>query len=198
MTITWGSVTCCAAQSGWSQRPNTSSCTGLWGGSRRLSDICPCCWTKTVINCPRGRGTFSSTASRRTRSCRTHCWTSPLTVALDSTVSHRKVGWKIYLYIHIIYIFKNIPVSFTANRIGRRLDELISEFNPSNITTHSALIDLEKLPEFNRRVEPSPCCFWLGQSSCVFLFLFVFCFVFLRQDPFAAMHRRHRSVHVVD
>uniref|UniRef100_A0A3P8X0S4 Glutamyl-tRNA synthetase 2, mitochondrial n=1 Tax=Cynoglossus semilaevis TaxID=244447 RepID=A0A3P8X0S4_CYNSE len=39
---------------------------------------------------------------------------------------------------------------FNSNRIGRRLDELISEFNPSNITTHSALIDLEKLPEFNR------------------------------------------------
>lgn len=39
---------------------------------------------------------------------------------------------------------------FNSNRIGRRIDELVSEFNPSTITTHSALMDLEKLPEFNR------------------------------------------------
>ncbi|XP_078131843.1 nondiscriminating glutamyl-tRNA synthetase EARS2, mitochondrial isoform X2 [Sander vitreus] len=39
---------------------------------------------------------------------------------------------------------------FNTNRIGRRIDELISEFNPSKITTHSALLDLDKLPEFNR------------------------------------------------
>lgn len=37
-----------------------------------------------------------------------------------------------------------------ANRMGRRIDELISEFSPSKITTHSALLDLEKLPEFNK------------------------------------------------
>ncbi|MEQ2195394.1 hypothetical protein XENOCAPTIV_012120 [Xenoophorus captivus] len=33
--------------------------------------------------------------------------------------------------------------------MGRVLAELISEFNLSKITTHSALLDLEKLPEFN-------------------------------------------------
>lgn len=36
------------------------------------------------------------------------------------------------------------------NRIGRRLDELVGEFNVSKITTHSALLDLDKLDEFNR------------------------------------------------
>lgn len=44
----------------------------------------------------------------------------------------------------------NFLCCFSANRIGRRMDELISEFSPSKITTHSALLDLEKLPEFNR------------------------------------------------
>lgn len=39
---------------------------------------------------------------------------------------------------------------FNSNRIGRRLDELISEFNISKITTHSALLDLDKLGDFNR------------------------------------------------
>ncbi|CAL8330802.1 unnamed protein product [Lota lota] len=39
---------------------------------------------------------------------------------------------------------------FATNRIGRKVYDLISEFNPSKITTHSALLDLEKLPEFNR------------------------------------------------
>nr|XP_040042966.1 probable glutamate--tRNA ligase, mitochondrial [Gasterosteus aculeatus aculeatus] len=39
---------------------------------------------------------------------------------------------------------------FNTNRIGRQMDNLIAEFNPSKITTHSALLDLEKLPEFNR------------------------------------------------
>ncbi|KAL6111017.1 ears2 [Pungitius sinensis] len=39
---------------------------------------------------------------------------------------------------------------FNTNQIGRRMDKLIAEFNPSKITTHSALLDLEKLPEFNR------------------------------------------------
>lgn len=34
--------------------------------------------------------------------------------------------------------------------MGRTLDELIAEFNESKITTHSALLDLDKLPEFNR------------------------------------------------
>lgn len=39
-----------------------------------------------------------------------------------------------------------------GNHIGRQLDELISEFNISKITTHSALLDLDKLADFNRFV----------------------------------------------
>ncbi|XP_073331786.1 nondiscriminating glutamyl-tRNA synthetase EARS2, mitochondrial [Pagrus major] len=39
---------------------------------------------------------------------------------------------------------------FNTTRVGRRIDELISEFNPLKITTHSALLDLEKLPEVTR------------------------------------------------
>ncbi|XP_056136664.1 probable glutamate--tRNA ligase, mitochondrial [Lampris incognitus] len=44
----------------------------------------------------------------------------------------------------------NCGSGFNTNQMGQRIDELISEFNPSKITTHSALLDLEKLPEFNR------------------------------------------------
>ncbi|XP_062386500.1 probable glutamate--tRNA ligase, mitochondrial [Sardina pilchardus] len=44
----------------------------------------------------------------------------------------------------------NCGSGFEGNRMGRNLDELIAEFNESKITTHSALLDLDKLPEFNR------------------------------------------------
>ncbi|XP_067259721.1 nondiscriminating glutamyl-tRNA synthetase EARS2, mitochondrial isoform X1 [Chanodichthys erythropterus] len=52
---------------------------------------------------------------------------------------------------------------FNNNRIGRHLDELIQEFNISKITTHSALLDLDKLDEFNRvhlqrRIEDQQMC----------------------------------------
>ncbi|XP_059189510.1 probable glutamate--tRNA ligase, mitochondrial [Centropristis striata] len=50
----------------------------------------------------------------------------------------------------LLDITTNCGSGFNSNRIGRRIDELISEFNPTTITTHSALLDLEKLPEFNR------------------------------------------------
>lgn len=50
----------------------------------------------------------------------------------------------------LLDITTNCGSGFNTNQIGRRIDELISEFNPSKITTHSALLDLEKLPEFNR------------------------------------------------
>lgn len=50
----------------------------------------------------------------------------------------------------LLDITTNCGSGFNTNRVGRRIDELISEFNPSKITTHSALLDLEKLPEFNR------------------------------------------------
>ncbi|XP_028828082.1 nondiscriminating glutamyl-tRNA synthetase EARS2, mitochondrial isoform X2 [Denticeps clupeoides] len=55
---------------------------------------------------------------------------------------------------------------FSSNRVGRKLEQLIAEFNESKITTHSALLDLEKLPEFNRihllrRIEDPESCFHL-------------------------------------
>ncbi|XP_062865834.1 nondiscriminating glutamyl-tRNA synthetase EARS2, mitochondrial isoform X2 [Trichomycterus rosablanca] len=39
---------------------------------------------------------------------------------------------------------------FNSNRMGRKQDELIGEFNVSKIVTHSAVLALNKLPEFNR------------------------------------------------
>ncbi|KAF7662362.1 hypothetical protein LDENG_00237350 [Lucifuga dentata] len=50
----------------------------------------------------------------------------------------------------LLDITTNCGSGFNTSRMGRRLDELISEFNPSKITTHSALLDLEKMPDFNR------------------------------------------------
>lgn len=41
-------------------------------------------------------------------------------------------------------------VIFAEKQMGRTLEELISQFEIGRITTHSALLDLEKLPEFNR------------------------------------------------
>lgn len=50
----------------------------------------------------------------------------------------------------LLDITTNCGSGFITNRMGRRIDDLISEFSPSKITTHSALLDLEKLPEFNK------------------------------------------------
>ncbi|XP_057700453.1 nondiscriminating glutamyl-tRNA synthetase EARS2, mitochondrial [Corythoichthys intestinalis] len=50
----------------------------------------------------------------------------------------------------LLDITTNCGSGFSNNRLGRTLNELISEFNPSTITTHSALLDLEKIPEFNK------------------------------------------------
>nr|XP_020499989.1 probable glutamate--tRNA ligase, mitochondrial [Labrus bergylta] len=50
----------------------------------------------------------------------------------------------------LLDITTNCGSGFNNNHMGRTIDELISEFNPSKITTHSALLDLDKLPEFNR------------------------------------------------
>ncbi|KAG9349854.1 hypothetical protein JZ751_026207, partial [Albula glossodonta] len=50
----------------------------------------------------------------------------------------------------LLDIITNCGSGFANNRTGRKLDELISEFDASRITTHSALLDLGKLPEFNR------------------------------------------------
>ncbi|KAK2817327.1 hypothetical protein Q5P01_025518 [Channa striata] len=79
---------------------------------------------------------------------------------LISTSKHllmyRALGWKPPTFGHLPLLMNkddittNCGSGFNTNRIGRRIDELITEFNPSKITTHSALLDLEKLPEFNR------------------------------------------------
>ncbi|XP_035254157.1 probable glutamate--tRNA ligase, mitochondrial isoform X2 [Anguilla anguilla] len=50
----------------------------------------------------------------------------------------------------LLDIITNCGSGFTNNRSGRKLDEMISEFDASRITTHSALLDLDKLSEFNR------------------------------------------------
>ncbi|XP_068176743.1 nondiscriminating glutamyl-tRNA synthetase EARS2, mitochondrial [Antennarius striatus] len=50
----------------------------------------------------------------------------------------------------LLDITTNCGSGFITNRIGRKIDELISEFDPSKIINHSALLDMEKLPEFNR------------------------------------------------
>lgn len=43
------------------------------------------------------------------------------------------------------------PLGCVAEKqMGRTLEELISQFEVGRITTHSALLDLEALPEFNR------------------------------------------------
>ncbi|XP_053085750.1 probable glutamate--tRNA ligase, mitochondrial isoform X2 [Pangasianodon hypophthalmus] len=50
----------------------------------------------------------------------------------------------------LLDLITNCGSGFNSNRIGRNLNELISEFNVSKIVTHSAVLDLSKLPEFNR------------------------------------------------
>lgn len=41
-------------------------------------------------------------------------------------------------------------LSLAENQMGRTLPELIAQFDLSRVSCHSALLDLEKLPEFNR------------------------------------------------
>uniref|UniRef100_UPI00398E80C4 nondiscriminating glutamyl-tRNA synthetase EARS2, mitochondrial n=1 Tax=Pristiophorus japonicus TaxID=55135 RepID=UPI00398E80C4 len=50
----------------------------------------------------------------------------------------------------LLDIVTNCGSGFSGNRSGRILEELISEFDVSRITTHSALLELDKLPQFNR------------------------------------------------
>lgn len=66
----------------------------------------------------------------------------------------------------LLDIITHCGSGFNSSRVGRRLEDLISEFNPSKITTHSALLDLPKLPEFSRihlrqRIEDEQHCDWL-------------------------------------
>lgn len=50
----------------------------------------------------------------------------------------------------LLDITTNCGSGFDTPGMGRSLEELVGDFNPSKITTHSALMDLGKLPEFNR------------------------------------------------
>lgn len=50
----------------------------------------------------------------------------------------------------LLDIITNCGSGFAENRMGRKLEELIAEFDVSRITTHSSLLDLTKFPEFNR------------------------------------------------
>ncbi|XP_059835708.1 probable glutamate--tRNA ligase, mitochondrial [Hypanus sabinus] len=55
-----------------------------------------------------------------------------------------------YLPEALLDMVTNCGSGFSGNRPGRTLEELVSEFDVTRIITHSALLDLDKLPEFNR------------------------------------------------
>ncbi|XP_049759023.1 probable glutamate--tRNA ligase, mitochondrial isoform X2 [Elephas maximus indicus] len=50
----------------------------------------------------------------------------------------------------LLDIITNCGSGFAENQMGRTLPELVTQFDLTQITCHSALLDLEKLPEFNR------------------------------------------------
>ncbi|KAM9583743.1 nondiscriminating glutamyl-tRNA synthetase EARS2, mitochondrial [Trichechus inunguis] len=50
----------------------------------------------------------------------------------------------------LLDIITNCGSGFAENQMGRTLPELIMQFDLTRITCHSAFLDLEKLPEFNR------------------------------------------------
>ncbi|XP_029805827.1 probable glutamate--tRNA ligase, mitochondrial [Suricata suricatta] len=51
----------------------------------------------------------------------------------------------------LLDIITNCGSGFAENQMGRTLPELIKQFDLTRVTCHSALLDLEKLLEFNRR-----------------------------------------------
>ncbi|XP_055565027.1 probable glutamate--tRNA ligase, mitochondrial isoform X2 [Falco cherrug] len=55
-----------------------------------------------------------------------------------------------YLPEALLDIITNCGSGFAEKQMGRTLEELISQFEVGRITPHSAFLDLEKLPEFNR------------------------------------------------
>ncbi|NXD15824.1 SYEM protein, partial [Nothocercus nigrocapillus] len=55
-----------------------------------------------------------------------------------------------YMPEALLDIITHCGSGFTENQMGRTLEELILQFEIGRITTHSALLDLEKLPEFSR------------------------------------------------
>ncbi|XP_022444242.1 probable glutamate--tRNA ligase, mitochondrial isoform X1 [Delphinapterus leucas] len=50
----------------------------------------------------------------------------------------------------LLDIITSCGSGFAENQMGRTLPELITQFDLTRVTCHSALLDLEKLPEFNR------------------------------------------------
>ncbi|NXA38297.1 SYEM protein, partial [Eudromia elegans] len=55
-----------------------------------------------------------------------------------------------YMPEALLDIITHCGSGFTENQMGRTLEELVLQFEIGRITTHSALLDLEKLPEFSR------------------------------------------------
>ncbi|XP_044159703.1 probable glutamate--tRNA ligase, mitochondrial [Bufo gargarizans] len=55
-----------------------------------------------------------------------------------------------YLPDALLDIITNCGSGFAGNQIGRTLPALIQQYNLQSTSTHSALLDLEKLPDFNR------------------------------------------------
>ncbi|XP_025026077.1 probable glutamate--tRNA ligase, mitochondrial, partial [Python bivittatus] len=55
-----------------------------------------------------------------------------------------------YLPETLLDLITHCGSGFAENRVGRTLKELVDEFDLSRIERHSALLDLQKLPEFNR------------------------------------------------
>ncbi|XP_053550325.1 probable glutamate--tRNA ligase, mitochondrial [Bombina bombina] len=55
-----------------------------------------------------------------------------------------------YLPDALLDLITNCGSGFLENQMGRTLDTLIQQYELERTSTHSALLDLEKLPEFNR------------------------------------------------
>ncbi|XP_063171168.1 nondiscriminating glutamyl-tRNA synthetase EARS2, mitochondrial [Candoia aspera] len=55
-----------------------------------------------------------------------------------------------YLPETLLDLITHCGSGFAENRVGRTLKELIDEFDLSRVEKYSALLDLQKLPEFNR------------------------------------------------
>ncbi|XP_049645115.1 probable glutamate--tRNA ligase, mitochondrial [Suncus etruscus] len=55
-----------------------------------------------------------------------------------------------FLPAALLDLITNCGSGFAENQMGRTLPELVAQFDLSRVICHSALLDLEKLPEFNR------------------------------------------------
>ncbi|XP_063790770.1 nondiscriminating glutamyl-tRNA synthetase EARS2, mitochondrial [Pseudophryne corroboree] len=55
-----------------------------------------------------------------------------------------------YLADTLLDIITNCGSGFSGNQMGRTLPQLVQQYNLGSTSTHSALLDLDKLPEFNR------------------------------------------------